>query len=301
MEKYMGIDIGGTNIKIGIVDRQGGMESKIKYSTGPLAKSKDFVKGLFDILDAEYAKHPFINETGIGIPGTLSADRSACVEIAAIPVLNGVELKKALKTRFPYKEFHLENDANVAALGEYYFSGAKIPESYLFVTLGTGVGSAAIIDKKIFLGGDGNAMELGHILSKNGKELEENIGKNGLVKRAHKLMEKKKSSLSKHRELDPKIIVEEALNGDKVSIKIWKEVGELLGEGLVATIRLLDIKTILIGGGLSASFDLIIDKLNETLEYNLTPYYTKDIVIKKAELGNNAGIIGAASLCFKLD
>jgi len=76
-------------------------------------------------------------------------------------------------------------------------------------------------------------------------------------------------------------------------------VGELLGEGLVATIRLLDIKTILIGGGLSVSYDLIIDKLNETLEFNLTPYYTKDIVIKKAELGNNAGIIGAASLCFK--
>ena len=76
-------------------------------------------------------------------------------------------------------------------------------------------------------------------------------------------------------------------------------VGEYLGEGLVAAIRLLDIKTILIGGGLSAGFDLLIDKLQDTLEYNLTPYYTDDIVIKKAELGNNAGIIGAASLCFK--
>jgi len=89
------------------------------------------------------------------------------------------------------------------------------------------------------------------------------------------------------------------LIGDKVSIKIWREVGELLGEGLQATIRLLDIKTILIGGGLSAGFELIIDKLQETLEYNLTPYYTNEILIKKAELGNNAGIIGAASLCFK--
>ena len=299
MEKYMGIDIGGTNIKIGIVDRQGGMESKIKYSTGELSKSKDFVKGLLDILEVEFDKHPYINETGIGIPGTLSLDRTTCCEIAAIPALDGVELKKALKMRFPKKEFYLENDANVAALGEYYFSGTRIPESYLFVTLGTGVGSAAIINKKIFIGGDGNAMELGHILSKNGKELEENIGKIGLLKRARKLIDKKKSSLSKYKELDPKSILNEALSGDKVSIKIWREVGELLGEGLVAAIRLLDIKTILIGGGLSASFDLIIDKLNETLEYNLTPYYTKDLVIKKAELGNNAGIIGAASLCFK--
>lgn len=295
----MGIDVGGTNIKIGIVDRRGGMESKVKYATADLRESNDFVQGYLEILSEEFEKHPYINEVGMGIPGTISVDRSKCLEIAAIPDLDGVELKKHLKDRFPDKEFYLENDANVAALGEYYFSNTKIPENYLFITLGTGVGSAAIINKKIFIGGDGNGMELGHILSKNGKELEENIGKLGIMKRAEKLKDKKKTSLRKYDDFDPKVIVKEALNGDKVSIKIFKEVGEYLGEGLQATIRLLDIKTILIGGGLSASFDLIIDKVQDTLEYNLTPYYTKDIFIKKAELGNNAGIIGAASLCFK--
>lgn len=295
----MGIDVGGTNVKIGIVDRAGGMESKVKYATADLRESKDFVKGYLDILEKELDKHPEIMEVGMGIPGMISVDRSTCLEIAAIPALDGVPLKKHLNERFPGKTFYLENDAHVAALGEYYFSGTKIPESYLFVTLGTGIGSAAIINKKIFIGGDGNGMELGHILSKNGKELEENIGKRGLMKRAAKLISKKKSSLRKYDEFDPKVIVKEALNGDKVSIKIFKEVGELLGEGLQPAIRLLDIKTILIGGGLSAGFDLIKDKLNETLEYNLTPYYTDKILIKKAELGNNAGIIGAASLCFK--
>jgi len=295
----MGIDVGGTNIKIGIVDRRGGMESKVKYATADLRESNDFVQGYLEILSEELEKHPYINEVGMGIPGTISVDRSKCLEIAAIPDLDGVELKKHLKDRFPDKEFYLENDANVAALGEYYFSNTKIPENYLFITLGTGVGSAAIINKKIFIGGDGNGMELGHILSKNGKELEENIGKLGIMKRAEKLKDKKKTSLRKYDDFDPKVIVKEALNGDKVSIKIFKEVGEYLGEGLQATIRLLDIKTILIGGGLSASFDLIIDKVQDTLEYNLTPYYIKDIFIKKAELGNNAGIIGAASLCFK--
>ena len=299
MEKYMGIDVGGTNVKIGIVDRQGGMESKMKYATAKLIESNNFVGGYLDILASEFEKHPYINEVGMGIPGTISVDRSKCLEIAAIPVLNGVELKRHLKERFPEKEFYLENDANVAALGEYYFSNTKIPESYIFITLGTGIGSAAIINKKIFIGGDGNGMELGHILSKNGKELEENIGKRGLMKRAEKLKDKKRTSLRKYDNFDPKVIVKEAMNGDKVSIKIFRDVGELLGEGLQATIRLLDIKTILIGGGLSAGFDLIIEKLQDTLEYNLTPYYTDNILIKKAELGNNAGIIGAASLCFK--
>lgn len=295
----MGIDIGGTNIKIGIVDRHGGMESKIKYATANLRNSDDFVNGYLNILAGEFEKHPEVKSVGMGIPGTISLDRTTCLEIAAIPMLNGVNLKGHLQERFPDIEFFLENDANVAALGEYYFSGMHIPESYLFVTLGTGVGSAAIINKKIFVGGDGNGMELGHILSNNGRELEENIGKRGIMRRAEKLIHKKKSSLRKYEEFDPKVVVKEALNGDKVSIKIFKEVGEFLGEGLVATIRLLDIKTILIGGGLAASFDLIIDKLRDTLEYNLTPYYTKDLFIKQAELGNNAGIVGAASLCFK--
>ena len=299
MEKYMGIDVGGTNVKIGIVDREGGIESKIKYSTAGIAKTGDFVNGFTEILAAEFEKHPYINEVGMGIPGMISVDRSKCLEIAAIPLLNGVELKKHLKDRFPGKEFYLENDANVAALGEYYFSTTKIPENYLFITLGTGVGSAAIIDKKIFIGGNGNGMELGHILSKNGKELEENIGKRGIMRRAMKLKDKKKTSLKNYKSFDPKVIVREALKGDKVSLKIWRDVGEYLGEGLQATIRLMDIKTILIGGGLSASFDLIIEKLTDTLEYNLTPYYTEGMLIKKAELGNDAGIIGAASLCFK--
>lgn len=299
MEKYMGIDVGGTNVKIGIVDREGGMESKIKYSTADLIESNDFVNGYLDILATEFEKHPYIKEVGMGIPGMISADRSTCLEIAAIPVLNGVELKKHLKDRFPDKEFYIENDANVAALGEYYFSQTKIPENYLFITLGTGVGSAAIINKKIFIGGNGNGMELGHILSKNGRELEENIGKRGIMRRAEKLKDKKKTSLRKYDDFDPKVVVKEALKGDKVSIKIWRDVGEYLGEGLQATIRLLDIKTILIGGGLSASFDFIIEKLTDTLEYNLTPYYTDGMLIKKAELGNDAGIIGAASMCFK--
>jgi glucokinase len=299
MEKYMGIDVGGTNVKIGIVDREGGMESKVKYSTAKLRQSADFVNGYIEILQKEFTNHPEVKEVGIGIPGTLSADRTRCLEIAAIPALDGIDLQPRLKKAFPDKEFYLENDANVAALGEYYFSGTKLPENYLFVTLGTGVGSAAIINKKIFIGGDGNGMELGHILSKNGKELEENIGKRGIMQRARKLMSKKKTALSQYKEFDPKVIVKQAQQGDRVSIKVYREVGELLGESLVATIRLLDIKTILIGGGVAASFDFIYDSLMDTLESNLTPYYTKELIIRRAELGNNAGIIGAASLCFK--
>lgn len=295
----MGIDVGGTNIKIGIVDTNGVMEYKMKYPTAALKESDDFVGGFIEILKKELAKFPEVQKIGIASPGTHSKDRSRLLEIAAIPMLDGVDLKGILKKNFLDKEFFLENDANAAALGEYYFSGTKIPENYVFITLGTGVGSAAIIDHKIFIGGDGNGMELGHILTKNGKELEENIGKSGIIKRAKKLAKKKGSKLSEYNLDEPKQILKAAVHGDKMAIKIWEEIGEYLGEALVATIRLLDIKTILIGGGLSAGFDLLIKPTKKVLKNTLTPYYIKDLDIKRAALGNNAGIVGAASLCFK--
>jgi glucokinase len=93
-------------------------------------------------------------------------------------------------------------------------------------------------------------------------------------------------------------LVAAAAEGDELALQIFAEVGEMLGNALVSMIRILDITTILVGGGLSASFDYIIPAINKQLEYWLTPYYLKTLVIKKATLGNDAGLLGAASLCF---
>ncbi len=299
MEKFFGIDVGGTNVKIGVVDVKGNIEYKVKYATSELVDSGDFVGGFLNILEAELAKFPDINKIGIGVPGTMTKDRSKLLEIAAIPVLNGVEMKAALMGRFPDKIFQLENDANSAALGEYYFSGVEMPENYLFLTLGTGIGSAAIIDHQIFQGGDGNGMEVGHILADNGKSLEENIGKKGIMQMAEKTMKRKATKINKIDDLDPKKIFRAAEKGDKVAEKIFIKVGKYLGEALVTTIRILDIKVVLIGGGLAPALDIIKEPALKVLREHLTPYYVKEIDIRKALLGNNAGIVGAASLCFK--
>ncbi len=299
MEKFMGIDVGGTNIKIGIVDTDGNLEHKVKYATAKARESNDFAGEFLNILEVEFEKHPEIKKVGIGLPGTLSKDRSTPLELPAIPGLNQVPLKKRLIERFPDKIFHLENDANAAALGEYYFSGEKMPEDYIFITLGTGVGGAAIINHEIFTGGDGNGMEIGHMLSKNGKLLEKNIGKRGLMARTRALMQTNKTVLNQMTQLDPKKVLDAAEKGDKVAKQIFSEMGTLLGEALVSAIRVLDIKTVLIGGGLSAAFDAIMPAMQKSLQAGLTQYYLKELNIRTATLGNNAGIVGAASLCFK--
>ncbi len=296
MENFFGIDIGGTNIKIGKVNSRGKMLKKTKYGT---KAESEFVPYFLRILNEQFQKFPEVSKVGVGLPGVISKDGATLLEIPNIPNLNGVNLLGELKQRFPGKVFHLENDAAAAALGEYYFGSGDTPESYIFITLGTGVGGGIILDKEIFKGGDGNSAEIGHILSRNGKTLEQNIGKAGIMKRFRELRGKVESPLyaSKSR-VEPKTIAMAGLQGDEAGVQIFTELGTYLGEALVAAIRLLDIKTIIIGGGLSVCFDIIQKPLWDCFQAYLTPYYTQQIRIEQATLGNDAGILGAASLCF---
>jgi len=301
MAHFFGIDIGGSNIKIGLVDSESGLSEKVKYPTSELRQKEDFVQGFSDILKKEFENHPEVEEIGIGVPGTISLDARSTLELPNLGDLGNTNLLERLESNHPGKHFHLDNDAHVAALGEYYFGKEKVPENYIFITLGTGVGGAAIIDHHVFRGGDGNPMELGHIMSQGGKTLETIIGKAGLQKMLNDMLKKNKSEIlgKKVETWDTKQVLSAANEGDKVALKIFKRIGVLLGEALVSTIRLLDIKTIIVGGGISQSYSYVIGPMEKVLMKNLTPYYTSQLEIKKATLANEAGIVGAASLCFK--
>jgi glucokinase len=302
MEYFFGIDIGGTNIKNGLVDSEKGLLDKIKYPSGDVSGKGKFLTNFSSILGKEFEKHPEVKKIGIGIPGTLSKDSRETLEIPNLQELSHIAMVDILEKDHPGKEFILENDAHAAALGEYYFGEEKLPENYIFITLGTGVGGAAIINRKVFKGGDGNPMEIGHILSQNGKELEAIIGKNGLLNLFNTILRSSKAgstALKKMEEWNTKILVKAAEEKDKVAIKTFKKVGSLLGEAMVTTIRILDIKTVIVGGGLSASYDFVYKPMIKVMNKKLTPYYTENLIVMKANLGNNAGILGAASLCFK--
>jgi glucokinase len=292
--EYLGIDVGGTNVKMGIVNAENGSISNFySHETGSWRTSGHFVERLGDAIAIQLKENPEVKKVGIGVPGLITRDRQTLVEITAIPEIDGTHIIPELKKRFAAYDFFLENDANAAALGEYYFGEGDVPEDYIFVTLGTGVGGAAIIDKQVFKGGGGNAMEPGHMPSKNGKVLERNIGKVELLELANSM-----TSLPDDGTISTTGLVAAAQEGDVLALKIFEEVGNMLGDGLVSMIRILDITTILIGGGLSASFEYIMPAVNRQLNYWLTPYYIKTMNIKKATLGNDAGLLGAASLCF---
>ncbi|QCK14578.1 ROK family protein [Mangrovivirga cuniculi] len=301
MKKYFGVDVGGTNIKIGVVSEKGKIIEKIKYST-----TKDrpddttFINHFIEVMGSEIKRYPEIDKIGIGLPGMLSEDRKKILNLPNIPNLGGRKFYKELQNAFSDKKFKLENDANAAALGEYNFGSGKMPETFLFITLGTGVGSGLIFKKKIFNGGKGNALELGHILSEDGKVLESHIGKKGIMRMTlNILQEHPESEINDLKSFRPKDVALAGLEGDIVGIKVFQKVGELLGKALVTTLRLLDINDIYVGGGLSAGLKIVEPELRKVLNQHLPEYYTEDLNIKKASLGNNAGILGAASLCIE--
>lgn len=299
--EYLGIDVGGTNVKMGIVDSEtGNIKNFYSHDTASWRTSGKFVERLGDAIVLQLKENPQVKKVGIGVPGLITRDRNTLLEITAIPETNGIHIIPVLKERFPNHDFFLENDANAAALGEYYFGEEVLPEDYIFVTLGTGVGGAAIIDKLVFKGGGGNAMEPGHMPSANGKVLERNIGKNELLDMANAMRAEYsgETKLPNNGGITTTGLVAAASEGDELALQVFERVGTLLGDGLVSMIRILDITTVLIGGGLSASFEYIMPAINRQLHYWLTPYYVKTLDIRRATLANDAGLLGAASLCF---
>jgi glucokinase len=303
-EHFLGVDVGGTHLKIGLVNKQGEIISFDKIDTAPYRDDPKgfnvrFTEGMADILN----KYPEVKKVGIGLPGLISKDRTTTLEIPAIPGLNGYNLKGELKKMYPGISFYLENDAAAAAIGEYRYGKNNPPENFLFITMGTGIGSAFVLDGEIFKGARGNAMEMGHMLSRGNEGLERLIGRNGILKIMERFIQAypRLAGELENKELGTHLLVDTAQAGNEVSLMVFEEVGRILGEAIVSVVRVLDVTHVYFGGGISAGLEFMMPSLEKTVRQYLTPYYVKDLNLTKATLRNDAGTLGAAALCFMDD
>jgi len=300
-DNFLGVDVGGTHLKIGVVNRQGEVLHFFKEDTTPYREHPDGFNVCFLKVIGKYLeKFPEINSVGIGLPGLITKDRTTPLEIPAIPILNNFNLKEELDKLYPGKKFCLENDASAAALGELKFGSSKPSPDFLFITMGTGIGSAMVIDGKIFKGGRGNAMEMGHMLSRGNEGLEKLIGRNGILKIMERMIHAYPEEAGElvDKELGTHLLVDTAKAGNKVSLMVFEEAGRILGEAIVSTVRIVDVNEIYFGGGISAGLEFMMPSIEKTVRQYLTKYYLQDIKMAKATLENNAGTLGAAALCF---
>jgi glucokinase len=297
----LGIDIGATTIKCGIVSGFGDIEDKKVVDTRETASNDKFVENIGKIINEYLVKYPTLKGVGLGFPGLLSKDRTTVVEMANIPEAKSQNVVSQLAKHCPGVKVSIENDAKCATLGEKIFGSDKHIDNFMFITLGTGVGSGAFIDNKLFLG-NGNACEVGHMITSTGKVLEHEVGLRQISEYTlGKLSEVEyKSSIlaAKSSELSPKIIFDAANQGDALALHVWNRVGNLIGETLVNIMRVMDINTFILGGGVAGAFDHIKPSAEATIKKHLSTYYTDNLKIVPAELSNDAGILGAASLIY---
>jgi glucokinase len=295
----LGIDVGGTSVKFGLVTPEGEIKNSTRFMTADWVNGLGFVESMKKEIGEYLKKYPIVKGVGIGWPGLLSLDRTKVVFLPNIPSVKNVPIVEILRSEFPQIHFKIENDAKCAALGEYYFGTNKRMPTFLLLALGTGVGAGAIMNGKLFIGGRGNGTEVGHMLTTTGDTLENRVGINHMIdytKAQMALATYAKSSLHSEKELSPKVIADHASKGDALAIAVWENVGTLIGESLVGIVRVMDINNILLGGGISGAFDHFMPNLKKTMMKYLPPYYTEDMFIGKATLENDAGLLGAAGL-----
>lgn len=313
-EKYaVGIDLGGTNIKFGIVSQKGKLIEKLslnsKAEAGPEKVVKQIKLGIKEILFKNKVK---VRGIGIGAPGVVSTKKGTVENPPNFPGWVKVNLGQIISKEFDL-HCHVENDANAAAIGEMIFGAGKKYNSFIMITLGTGVGGGIILDRKLYRGEIGAAGEVGHItINYEGPKcncgsfgcIEAYVGNNYLMNRIKLELEQiPNPNISKlignnFDSLSPIIIQKAAERGDEYSLSIINQMGNQLGSALASVSNLLDISTFIIGGGVSGFGKPLFDAINKSLVERVITSLKSRVKVLPATLKNEAGIKGASALVF---
>lgn len=302
-----GIDIGGTAIKAGIFDMSKKLCRRFEFPTNRKDNGGHILQDIADFVAAQNVRLGYkaqdIAGIGLGVPGSVMADGTVnkCVNLGWGVINSGKILSEM--TGIPV---YTGNDANMAALGEYCEAEEKAG-SMIFITLGTGVGGGIIIDGKPITGANGAAAEIGHIPIVHdeteectcGKKgcLEQAASADGVVRTAVRILKEygNTSSLKSYDVLSAKIIFDEAKKGDKAALQTVDTVADYLGKGLACAACIADPGLIVIGGGMSAAGEFLLERIRQSYRMNVF-HPCKDTPITAAKLGNDAGMYGAAQL-----
>ena len=305
---HLGIDIGGTNLKFGLLNKRFEL---VEDNSIKMPKSLDLESIKNTLLDKieKIAQKYKLSSVGIGVPGIID-NGGTIVESPNIPALNGFNFLEFLQSSIPQRigyniPIKLENDANIAAIAEMTIGSGVNYDNFIYITLGTGVGGAIILNRQLFRGNQGSAGEIGHMifnpLAKPKKRayrtgvLEEYLGKKAIISYAKRIAHKYPNSvLNKSQMFDIISISDYADKGDELAIACMEKIGFYLGITVISLANLLDINHFIVGGGISKSSDYFYNKAKEIANKRALPHLQGRIIIEKAKFSSKAGIIGSA-------
>ncbi|MDT0631625.1 ROK family protein [Rubrivirga sp. S365] len=317
----VGVDLGGTNLKVALVEREGGIVQSVSRPTGaergPDHVLDQIADGVAQVLEG--AAPPEIVGVGIGAPGAVSLDRTTVREPPNLPEWRDVHLPDALGPRLAARGVAVdgpvivENDANAAALGSAFYGAGRPFDSFVMVTLGTGVGGAIVVNDRLFRGSTGAAGEIGHMsIDYEGPydragvsgAIEAYLGQRFLSHHARYQLLARETHLHQTAGRDltdvtPQHLHRAAVAGDPAAREVLAWAGHKLGVLLGSVVSLLDIRKIVVGGGVSQAGDYLLDPARETIERFVMPPMLDGVEIVRETRGNEVALLGAARLAFE--
>lgn len=315
-ELAIGVDIGGTNTKFGIVDHRGNIIEQSEMSTKNHFTPEDFIDELYQALNPMIERMGKALIKGIGIGAPNGNYYKGTIEYA--PNLNWkgvIHFADMVSKQFELPAA-LTNDANAAAVGEMMYGSARGMRDFIMITLGTGVGSGIIANGQLIYGHDGFAGELGHtIIIPDGRvhwgthmrgSLEAYCSATGVRLTALELLQQhaeKPSRLRQYQEweIDSRIVYECAVEGDALAIEVYRFTGEILGKALANFVMFSSPQAIILFGGLCKAGDLLLEPTKAHMEANLLPIFRNKVQLRLSELKEaDAAILGASALVWEM-
>jgi len=330
----IGIDIGGTNTAIGVVDSEGNVlyERKPQMPTPQKMENPGMTQAVSDALVTKYVSdltaeikkaievvkqiNPQIEVMGIGIGAPNANYYTGTIEYAPnLPFVGVVNFASLIHKNFPeFKFVKLTNDANAAALGEMIYGGAKGMKNFAMMTIGTGLGSGLIVNGDLVYGSDGFAGECGHVtVVPEGRlcgcgghgHLEAYCSATGIKRTVYELLAKYNPpdcplSNIPMNEMSSKVVFDAAEKGDHIAKEVFQITGEILGRALADTVHYLSPEAIFLFGGAAAAGDYIFKPTKDSMERHLMPVFRNKVKILPSELKeSSAAILGASALVWK--
>lgn len=308
MKRYLGIDIGGTNIKMAVVDSRGRVETRgvieTRASEGPAPALRRVAAAV-----PQLTRGRGVAGAGVGCAGLIDA-AGVVRHSPNLPAWEGKHLGRIARRLFGV-DTSVDNDATAAAWGEYRCGNNDGCDDFVFVTLGTGVGGGVVSGGRLVRGAQNFGGEVGHVcVAKGGRRChcgargcaEAYAGSYGMVRTARELLSRRSGRLltpwvkREGRRLTPELIAQAARRGDAVARAVIAHAGEHLGVLVASLVHVFNPEVVVIGGGVSASFDLILPHVRGTLVRQVFSASARGVRIERSLLGNDATAVGAAML-----
>lgn len=309
--KAVAVDLGGTNIKAAIIDKEKGIIEQTSTPTHAELGRDHLLDRISATIKDLVSRHEVIG-VGMGLPGMVNIEQTIVRNPPNLPGWETVHAAEEISKRTNLS-CRIENDANIAALGSLHFGVGQQYNDFIIITLGTGVGGGIIINKKLYKGTNGMAGELGHVIldyhgplsnSVTRGTVEAYLGQKFLSRFATDLIMQQTNNplYSKfHKDFDklePVDLTMEADEGNELAIEILRKSGERLGYAIINYTHMLDIRKYVLSGGVSRAGDWLFEPAREIIKKHMMLPFQEDLELVYEDLGNDSALLGAAGLAF---